>query len=226
MTILSQKLRIHGEFKEEYTQTRKNHWDSVARSGFPDSLPRHTYHKLLCHYYQYLVSPEQKILELGCGHGELLAALSPSQGVGVDFSEEMIAVAKKRHSDLLFISADVHTLDFNETFDVIILSDLINDLWDVQRVFRNIHRWCHEHTKIILNFWNRIWLTPLNLGRKSGKAVPLLSQNWFAPEDVINLLELEDLEVVKHMREILCPLPVPFFANLCNKYLVKLPVMR
>jgi SAM-dependent methyltransferase len=223
MTIYSEKSNNYGESDEEYSHTRKKHWDSIARAGLPDSLPRRTYHKLLCHYYQYLVSPGQKILELGCGCGDLLAALSPFQGVGVDFSEEMIALAKERHPELLFISADVHTVDFKETFDVIILSDLINDLWDVQRVFRRIRQWCHADTRIILNFWSKMWQPPLSLGRKTGRAVPILPQNWFATEDVKNLLELENFEVVKHMQEILCPLPVPFVANLCNRYIVKLP---
>jgi SAM-dependent methyltransferase len=226
MTVFPDRARVHGEYEKKYAQKRKKHWNQVAKDGLPDSLSRRTYHKLLCHYYKYLVSPGLKILELGCGHGELLAALSPAQGVGVDFSEEMIAVAKKRHPELLFISADVHTVDFKESFDIIILSDLINDLWDVQRVFRHIRQWCNADTRIILNFWNRMWQAPLNFGRKYGRATPILTQNWFAPEDVKNLLQLENCEVVKHMQEILCPLPVPFVANLCNKYLVKLPVLK
>lgn len=223
MTIFSEKLCNYGESYEEYSHTRKKHWDSIVRAGIPDSLPRRTYHKILSHYYQYLVPHGQKVLELGCGCGDLLAAISPSQGVGVDFSKDMIAVAKNRHPEILFITADAHTVAFKESFDFIILSDLINDLWDVQSVFRNIRQWCHASTRIILNFWNRMWQIPLILGRKTGRALPLLPQNWFASEDVKNILELENFEVVKHMKEILCPLPISFFANLCNRYLVKLP---
>ena len=43
---------------------------------------------------QFLIPPGKRVLELGCGRGELLAALQPSYGVGVDFSAKTIARAK------------------------------------------------------------------------------------------------------------------------------------
>ena len=48
------------------------------------------YHQRLTEIYRYLVAPGQRVLEIGCGTGDLLSALKPSVGVGVDFSEEMI----------------------------------------------------------------------------------------------------------------------------------------
>src|SRR5688572_18236041 len=38
-------------------------------------------------YMQFLVPKGVRVLDLGCGTGDLLAALSPSYGVGVDLSE-------------------------------------------------------------------------------------------------------------------------------------------
>ena len=62
----------------------------------------------------------------------------------------------------------------NETFDVIILSDLVNDLWDVQRVFEQIKPLCTPRTRIIINFYSRLWQAPLSLARKfkSGNSQP------------------------------------------------------
>jgi ubiquinone/menaquinone biosynthesis C-methylase UbiE len=85
----------------------------------------------LAEVYRSVVSPGQSVLEVGCARGDLLAALKPAIGVGVDFSEEMIGAARRRHPNLRFIHADAHALDLSEKFDVIILSDLVNDLWDV-----------------------------------------------------------------------------------------------
>ena len=65
---------------------------------------------------------------MGCGHGDLLAALKPSVGVGIDFSAEMISRAQKRHPELRFIVAEAHSPPIDETFDVIVLADLVNDL--------------------------------------------------------------------------------------------------
>jgi SAM-dependent methyltransferase len=47
-------------------------------------------------YMQFLVPPGQRVLELGCGEGQLLRSLQPSYGVGVDLSQEMINLAQKR----------------------------------------------------------------------------------------------------------------------------------
>ena len=77
-----------------------------------------------------------------------LAALAPSVGVGVDFSDEALGRARGRHPDLRFVYADVHELDLDETFDVIILSDLINDLWDVQTVLQRVARYATPRTRL------------------------------------------------------------------------------
>ena len=45
-------------------------------------------------FMRFLIPPGKRVLELGCGRGDLLAALKPSYGVGVDFGAETIARAK------------------------------------------------------------------------------------------------------------------------------------
>jgi ubiquinone/menaquinone biosynthesis C-methylase UbiE len=82
-------------------------------------------HRRLTRVYQSLVQPGQRVLEIGCGQGDLLAALKPSVGVGVDFSAEMLRRAISVHAALRFVQADAHALDLHETFDVVILSDVV-----------------------------------------------------------------------------------------------------
>ena len=143
---------------EAYQQTRINHWNRIAQKRDQWTGAGSWYHKRLAEIHQFLVIPNLKILEIGCADGRLLAALQPARGVGVDFSEEMIRRAKERHPQFEFIHADAHDLStLHETFDIIILSDLVNDLWDVQRVFEQIKPLCASHTRIVLNFYSRLW---------------------------------------------------------------------
>jgi ubiquinone/menaquinone biosynthesis C-methylase UbiE len=55
---------------------------------------------------QFLIPPGKRVLELGCGRGDLLAAPKPSYGVGIEFGAETIAKASGRHPDLHFVLGD------------------------------------------------------------------------------------------------------------------------
>jgi hypothetical protein len=58
-------------------------------------------------YMRFLVPEGSRVLDLGCGIGDLLAALKPSIGVGVDFSPAMLEQARARHPHLRFVLGDV-----------------------------------------------------------------------------------------------------------------------
>jgi ubiquinone/menaquinone biosynthesis C-methylase UbiE len=206
-----------------YQRARKNHWDAIARKMDSWTGWSASYHERLAEVYRLWVAPGQRVLELGCGKGALLAALGPSKGVGVDFSPEMIQRARMMHTDITFVEADCHNLQILEgPFDAIILSDLVDDVWDVQEVFTQISRLCHERTRIIMNSYSRVWELPLLIAGKLGVAKRKMPQNWLTIDDVSDILGLVDFEVIRTWQEILWPLHFPVIANLCNKILAKL----
>ncbi|NJP07880.1 MAG: glycosyltransferase [Chloroflexaceae bacterium] len=122
----------------------------------------------------------------------------------------------------MLFRGDAHDLCFNTTFDIIILSDLLNDAWDVQAIFEQITRVATPRTRVIINTHSRLWEQPLALAERLGLAHPTLYQNWFTVEDVANLLHLAGFEVVRTWQEFLWPWATPVLATLCNRYLVKL----
>ncbi|WP_345112199.1 class I SAM-dependent methyltransferase [Candidatus Villigracilis vicinus] len=114
---------------------------------------------------------------------KLIARLQPLHGVGVDFSSEMIV--PKVATEIEFHYLDVHDLSSLEgKFDVIIFSDTVNDLWDVQRALEQTKKFCKPHTRLILNFYSHLWQFPLNIAQSLNMAVPMLHQNWLTIEDV------------------------------------------
>ncbi|MBI5945522.1 MAG: methyltransferase domain-containing protein [Chloroflexi bacterium] len=204
---------------EIYQKTRQTNWDSIARKRDNWRGMGKWYHRRLIEIYQFLVSPNQRVLEIGCGMGSLLAHLSPSRGVGIDFSAEMISRAKQRHPELEYHQMDAHDLSGLEgEFDVIIFSDTINDLWDVQRALEQTKRLCTPRTRLILNFYNHFWQMPLAMAQKLNLAAPMLHQNWLTREDINNMLHLAGFESIRTMQEVLWPLPLGGFAN---RYLAK-----
>jgi ubiquinone/menaquinone biosynthesis C-methylase UbiE len=100
-----------------YTVQRIEFWNSFASEIDRWASIRENYQRPLRHIYQSLVPPGMRVLELGCGQGDLLTSLQPSYGVGVDFSGEMIARARGRHPECRFMQADVHSLHLDESFD-------------------------------------------------------------------------------------------------------------
>ncbi len=216
-------MKINPPFDEagvEYQRTRMTHWNQVAQKRDHWRGMGRWYHRRLNDIYKFLVNPNQRILEIGCGTGSLIAHLKPSHGVGVDFSPEMIARAKQRHPEIEYHQLDAHDLSSLEgTFDIIIFSDTVNDLWDVQRALEQVKKFCVPSTRLILNFYSHLWQLPLTLAQSLNLAAPMLSQNWLTPEDIDNMLRLAGFESIRSSSEVLWPLP---FGGFADRYLVKL----
>ena len=208
--------------EKTYRKRRREHWNRVAQKMDHWRGWGGYYHRRIVNIFQLLVPSGQRVLELGCGQGDLLNALRPATGVGIDFSEEMIRRARVRHPHLEFIQADVHRLTLSAPFDFIIISDLVNDLWDVQQVFQELQKVVSPQTRILINTYSRLWELPLWAAKKTGLGKPVLFQNWLTVEDIAGMLYLSGFEVVRHWEEILWPLPTPVVASFLNRFAAKL----
>lgn len=89
-----------------------------------------------------LLSPVEgeKILDLGCGHGELSLRISElgCEITGVDISPEMVQAAIENGIDALL--ADARKLVFNNEFDGIITNAAIHWMTDIDKVLDSCYR--------------------------------------------------------------------------------------
>jgi SAM-dependent methyltransferase len=210
------------EAKEQFLRERRAHWNAIFKARSGASTLGRFYRGYLLHIYRFLVPPSGRILELGCGNADLLAALRPSFGVGVDFSPQAVETARQRYPHLTLSCSEVTEFDITGQFDVIILSDLVNDLWDVQELLSRMRRWCHPRTRIILNSFSRVWQLPVAVARQLNLATPMLEQNWLTVQDLRNLLELEGYDVIATRGELLFPFDLPILGNIGNRYLARI----
>jgi hypothetical protein len=187
----------------------------------PQECTRH-YHQLVKNYYVFVIPPGMRVLEVGCGLGDLLATVKPARGVGVDFSPAMIELARTRHPELEFQVADAAEFSSEEKFDYIVLSDLVNDLPDVQAVLEKLQAVSHSRTRLVINFFNNLWRPILKSAERSGGKSPTLLQNWLSLGDMKNLLHLAGWEVVKTDTRILWPVNTPLVAPALNRGLAPL----
>jgi ubiquinone/menaquinone biosynthesis C-methylase UbiE len=184
------------------------------------------YHKSIEEYYSFLIPENSKVLEIGCGIGDLLNKVKPSYGVGIDFSSELLEVARLKYPHLLFKEQDAEDLHLEDTFDYIILSDLVTSLWDVQKVIYELKKVSNNRTRIIISTHNYLWEPILKFTEFLGlkKKQPL--QNWLSVGDIKNLLHIEGLETIKDEQKLLLPIKIPFLNFILNKFIANLPIVN
>jgi len=177
-------------------------------------------------YIDYFSHKELSVLEVGCGTGELLHDIKASKRVGIDFSPKMIEEARKQYPDIEFHVMNAANIELNEKFDLIVLSNLIGFVDDIQAVFEQLHKVCHEKTKIIVTYYNFLWEPFLKILEALGlkKKQPYL--NWLTLNDIKNLLYLAGFDVYRNSRRMLIPAYIPLISTLFNKYIAKLPIIR
>jgi len=220
MQLLTIDMTRNISDKNRYFSELIQHWDTIANESFSNSSSY--YHRYLERIYKYMIPSGLRVLEIGCGKGELLASVNPKEGFGVDLSGEMIRQAKKKFPQLQFIHSTGEDVRLEGKFDVIILSDLLNNVWDVQEILAHIRQYCNDSTRIVINAYSRLWQPFLNLARKVGLAAPMLPQNWLTVDDLKNLLSLEDFDVVQSSSEIILPVKIPLASYLANRYIAKI----
>jgi len=181
-----------------------------------------TYHRLVAQVLRFQTSGSRSVLEIGCGSGDLLAALDVDERVGVDVSPGMIASARKRHPELELVVAAGEEIALERTFDLIVLSDLVPYVHDLVALFGHVAEHSHRGTRVVIHSYNRLWKPVIRVAELLGLKPRKPIRNWVSPADVRNLLLLSGLEVVAETRRILMPKQIPVLTGLLNGGLANL----
>ena len=175
------------------------------------------------------VLPNSRVLEVGCGLGDLVAALETHgcKGVGIDISPRMIELAKERHPQLDLRRADVERDALPEgPFDAIVFSDAVGHLDDIERAFERVRPLLAPGGRIIVTYYNFVWEPALKAAERVGRKTPWPEQNWLSMNDIANLLYLSGFQLVRRGTDVLVPADLPLVSEVANRVLVKLPGLR
>lgn len=204
----------------------QNYWDNFSERWEKYRKRRSYYWNSISKYCNYFIHPDCSILEVGCGHGDLLNSIKGKKKTGIDFSGKMIEEGKKRFPSIEFHKMAAENITLEKQYDVIILSNLIGLLPDIESVFLQLSKVSHEKTRIIVTYYNRLWEPLLRLAellqvkRKSPK------QNWLSCADIQNLLYLSDFESYKESRSMFLPYYVPLLSAFINRFVSRLPLLN
>ena len=181
-------------------------------------------------YMRFLIPIGARVLDLGCGTGDLLAVLQPSLGVGVDLSPVMIDRAQSKHPDLTFHVGDAEDDAFLATiegpFDYIVLSDTIGHLGDIETALGGLHRLCTAETRLVIAYYSQIWEPVLWVATRIKMQMPQPPINFISNTDFLNILDLSDFEAVRIEARQLVPRKVFGLGRLVNRYIAPLPIIN
>jgi len=110
----------------------------------------------LVYFDEFLRHCKNKILDLGCGMGHYSNYVYNKgfKVTGIDFSEEMIKIAKNNNSDISFLVSDICNLDVlqSEKYDGIIIAYVLQHLSkkEVEQLFSNIKDYLESSAKLLI----------------------------------------------------------------------------
>ncbi|MFZ0269664.1 SAM-dependent methyltransferase [Caulobacter sp.] len=160
-------------------------WDREYREGVYDRLARSDQR----HHHRLLAAmiadrwPRPRVLEIGAGEGVLFEALrahAPARYVGVDFSAPAVELGLQRLSaeraagqvDLLL--GDGRTFRTDETFDVVVFSECIEHLGEVEDLIAHYTPNLKPDGGMGLTMW--LALKPLRLWHRLKRLGPVLDE--------------------------------------------------
>jgi SAM-dependent methyltransferase len=215
-----------------FQREMRSYFDRIAPELSSWQRRNRYYYRDLERLHQFLIPPGRRVLEIGCGLGDLLGAVQPAVGVGIDFSEPVVTLARQTHPQLQFYCLDAETLTpeqlapDHQQFDYILLTGVLGYLGDVQTTLARLRPFCHSRTRLILGFHNYLWEPLLRFAEAIGQRRPQPAQSWLSMDDVVNLLNVTGFTPLKRGRRFLMPKRVPGLSFLVNRYLAPLPVVQ
>jgi SAM-dependent methyltransferase len=217
-TISSRKVAFH------------NHAEASSGEQYRGGRYNGAYRKDDLKFMRFLIPPGKRVLELGCGLGDLLATLQPSYGVGIDFSAKTVTKAREFHPDLHFVLGDaeeVNTLAcIKGPFDYILIADTIGMFDDIDGTLKLVNGLSSSSTRIVVAYYSHLWEPILKLAEFLKFKSRQSEINYIATADFLNLMDLADFEVIRQEQRQLVPVRLLGLGPFINRFIAPLPGIR
>ncbi len=201
----------------------KSHFDNIAHDYDQYAEKKPLYYGTLNSLLKSIIPKNKMILEIGCGTGDLISKLDPKVGYGIDMSEEMIRIAKrkfKNRKNLHFSTKEL--LAFRrKKLDYVFMSDVIEHLEKPRKMFSDLSKVMDKQTTFINTMANPKWESVLMIGEKLKYKMPEGKHNRISFAEIEVIMKNVDLVVIKHDFKLLIPVEIPLITNLANKYFEK-----
>lgn len=186
------------------------------------------YHDSMRNLIRGMVPPGARVLELGSGTGDLLAALKPGRGIGLNVAQGLTDLARQKFPGLEFYTVEVDQIQSLENFspDYVILTNMLDYTYDVWDVLENLQPLMSDRALLIITTNNPLWAPILRLASQIGQRIPDSPRNFITNKDIRSVLELQGFDVVEEAMALPVPRRVLLIGDALNALLPELPVVR
>jgi len=193
-----------------------DHFDEIAPNYDNWKKKNSYYYGTLKAFVSRIIPDGSKVLEVGCGTGEILASTQPDRGVGIDISKKMVKLACEKFPQHTFIHSPIEDLELDEKFDYILMIDVVDHVYDVMDVFKSLHKFCHPRTRIVLTTISPWWDPIFSFMEKLKAKMPEGPHNFIEKRILGNMIEMVNFSVSYSGYMLLFPKRIPFLSYLFN----------
>ncbi len=163
------------------------------------------YHERITEYLRFAVPEGESVLLIGCEDGELLSALRPSRGVGMDACPVKVACARERNPQHTYVASRDYACEPGGTFEYVVLNDMMGEVEDLFTFLQRLGKLCTPTSRVILVQHNYLWRPILRLASRLHLKRPEPRQNWLSAGDLRTFLDGAGFETIDLRSKLFCP---------------------
>jgi ubiquinone/menaquinone biosynthesis C-methylase UbiE len=188
----------------------------------------HFYHAMMRQIVQGMVPPHMRVLELGSGTGDLLVALEPTRGVGLNLGQALTERARQKYPHLEFHTVEVDEAKVPDNFcpQYVVMTNMLDYVYDVWDQLENLKQLVSDGTLLVITTNNPLWGPLLRLASQIGLRIPDSPRNFITNKDIRSVLQLQGFDVVEEGLALPIPKKIPIVGDILNAVLPELPVLQ
>ncbi len=200
--------------------TSEQHFNTIAAEYDFWKKKNWYYYENLIALYCSKIPAESSVLEIGTGTGDVLKALHPRVGKGIDVSREMIRMARNKHKDepyLQFEREDLFDSNAFFDFDFIFLADVLEHVENLPLFLKQLSVRTTPASRLVVSVANPLWEPLLMLAEKFKMKMPEGKHKRFSIRETEKFFKEAGFSLEERGYRLLIPKKI-FGADFVNKY--------